>query len=89
MSLPQDEFEGKALYQAKGYVTQESGYFEYKRFSCKKMCSKKRINLLKLLSACIRSQIQTQGYRRIREVQLLSTVGNPPGNMAAVWVLPV
>ena len=33
---PQDEFEGKVLYQAKGYVTKDLGYSEYKRFSCKK-----------------------------------------------------
>ena len=44
------------------------------------------INLFKLLSACICYQIETPGYRRIRRVQLLSTLGNPPGNMDAMWV---
>lgn len=33
---PQDEYEGKVSYQAKGYVTKDLGFFEYKRFSCKK-----------------------------------------------------
>lgn len=60
-----------------------------RNFPVRRMSGKKRINLLKLLSAYIRYQIQTPGHRRIRKVQLLSTVGNPPGNMTALWVLPV
>lgn len=50
------------------------------------MCSEMGINLFKLLSACIYNKIQTPGNRRIRKVQFLSTVGNPPGDMAAMWV---
>lgn len=80
---PQEKFEGKVFYQAKGYVTTTLSTGD---FPAKNMCIEMGIHLFKLLSTCIYYKIQTPGYRGIRKVQLLSTMGNPPGNRAAMWV---
>lgn len=55
-------------------------------FPAKNMCIELGTNLFKLLSTCRNYKNLTPGYKGIRKVQLVSTMGNPPGNRAAMWV---